>query len=193
MQQANTPEKIAEDRALCAECGKAFPRADLLTFGNRYICAGCKPAFQQKIAEGAYAPGDLTYGGVRRRFLALFIDGILTWVAMGALGLVAMAASGTDFMVAIGSSLMSFGGSIFGVVYSVVMIGKYGATLGKMAMGLKVVRPDGSSFGYGLATGRYFAQFLNVFTFGIGYLMAIWDKEKRGLHDRVCGTRVIRT
>lgn len=193
MQQAHTPERIAEDKALCAECGRPFPRADLLAFGNRYICAGCKPAFQQKIAEGAFTPGDLTYGGVRRRFVALLIDGLLTWVAMAVLAAFAVAVSGTDFMVAIGSTLMSLVSIILGVAYSVIMIGKYGATLGKMAMGLRVVRPDGSRFGYGLATGRYFAHYINAFTFGIGYLMAIWDKEKRGLHDRICGTRVIRT
>ena len=28
-------------------------------------------------------------------------------------------------------------------------------------------------------------------SFGIGYLMALWDEEKRSLHDRMASTRVV--
>ena len=39
------------------------------------------------------------------------------------------------------------------VVYFALMNGRYGATIGKMAIGIKVVRADGSRIGYGLALG----------------------------------------
>jgi len=38
---------------------------------------------------------------------------------------------------------------------------------------------------------RYLASILSALTLGIGYLMVLWDSEKRTLHDLICGTRVI--
>ncbi len=40
------------DAERCAECGKMFAQADLLTFDKLYVCAGCKPVFFQKVREG---------------------------------------------------------------------------------------------------------------------------------------------
>jgi len=55
-----------------------------------------------------------------------------------------------------------------------------------------VVRPNGARLGLGRAVGRYFAKRLNLLTGGIGYIMAGFDSEKRGLHDLMCDTRVVR-
>jgi hypothetical protein len=38
---------------VCAECKKAFPPEEMIRHGNVFICAGCKPVFMQKLAEGA--------------------------------------------------------------------------------------------------------------------------------------------
>jgi len=58
-------------------------------------------------------------------------------------------------------------------------------------MKIKVVTPDGGRISYARATGRHFAKILSGIICYIGYLMAFWDDEKRALHDRMCGTRVI--
>ena len=79
-----------------------------------------------------------------------------------------------------------------GVVYTTYFLGKYAATPGKMACGLKVVTSDGEKVSYARALGRHFAEWLNVFTLWIGYIMAAFDEEKRTLHDRICDTRVIK-
>jgi uncharacterized RDD family membrane protein YckC len=79
-----------------------------------------------------------------------------------------------------------------GVAYEAGMIANYGATFGKMALGLKVVRADGTKLDLGVSVGRYFAKILSAIILMIGYLMAFWDPEKRALHDRLCETRVIR-
>ncbi|HET6371045.1 MAG TPA: RDD family protein, partial [Nitrospiria bacterium] len=42
------------------------------------------------------------------------------------------------------------------------------------------------------ACGRYFAEILSGIILCIGYIMAAFDDEKRALHDRICGTRVIK-
>ena len=35
---------------------------------------------------------------------------------------------------------------------------------------------------------RYIGQIIAILPFGAGFLMAAWDKEKRGLHDLIAGT-----
>jgi uncharacterized RDD family membrane protein YckC len=75
--------------------------------------------------------------------------------------------------------------------YEGIMVGKYGATLGKLAVKIKVVKADGSPVGYGRAFGRYFAKLLSVMICLIGLFMAFFDTEKRALHDRICNTRVV--
>ena len=62
-----------------------------------------------------------------------------------------------------------------------------------MAFGLKVVRPDGSPVGVGRAFGRYFAKMLSAMVLWIGFIMVAFEPEKRGLHDMICDTRVVRT
>jgi len=83
--------------------------------------------------------------------------------------------------------------------YEVLMLKYKGGTLGKMACGLIVVRPNGDNLGWGVCFGRF--AMWNIVTGGIPYvnsilmlisaIMAGTDSEKRALHDRVCNTRVI--
>jgi uncharacterized RDD family membrane protein YckC len=77
--------------------------------------------------------------------------------------------------------------------YFTFFVGALAASPGKLALGLKVVRPDGSAVGYGRALGRYFAGILSWMILFIGYIMVAFDSEKRGLHDMICDTRVIKT
>jgi len=44
--------------ARCVECGRTFPRDDMVTFENAHICAACKPLFFQKLHEGAPTRGE---------------------------------------------------------------------------------------------------------------------------------------
>jgi uncharacterized RDD family membrane protein YckC len=76
--------------------------------------------------------------------------------------------------------------------YDTWFVGKYGATLGKMACKIKIVVADGSSVTYLRAFGRHFGKWLSSIILGIGFIMAAFDEEKRTLHDRICETRVIR-
>jgi uncharacterized RDD family membrane protein YckC len=68
-----------------------------------------------------------------------------------------------------------------------------GQTLGKMATGIRVVsaEPDGS-----LDLGRAFLRELMwlvlAFPAGLGLVSALFSRDRRGLHDRFAGTRVVR-
>ena len=65
------------------------------------------------------------------------------------------------------------------------------ATLGKMAVGIKVVRSNGERLTKARAFGRYWAMLLSSFTLGIGFLMAAFTERKQGLHDMICDTLVV--
>ena len=75
--------------------------------------------------------------------------------------------------------------------YQIFFVGKYAATPGKMACGLRVVTADGGKVGFGLATGRAFAEMLSGMICYIGYIIIAFDDQKRALHDHICSTRVV--
>jgi uncharacterized RDD family membrane protein YckC len=77
--------------------------------------------------------------------------------------------------------------------YLIIAVAIWGRTLGKKATGLKIVRVDGSKVGPGRALARPFAWYLSLLILGIGFFMIAFRSDKRGLHDLICGTVVIRT
>jgi len=79
------------------------------------------------------------------------------------------------------------------VLYIGFFLGRFGATPGKLALGLKVVREDGSAIEYGRAFGRALAEILSLVMCFIGYIISAFDAQKRALHDHIASTRVIRT
>lgn len=76
-------------------------------------------------------------------------------------------------------------------VYATALIAIWATTPGKRAFGLYVVRSDGSKVGIGAALARSLASLLSVFTL-IGILLIVFREDKRGLHDLICDTVVIR-
>ncbi len=68
-----------------------------------------------------------------------------------------------------------------------------GATLGKQALGLRIVRADGAQLSFGRATARHFLKVMitPLVPFAIGYLMAAFTARKRALHDFLADTLVI--
>ena len=180
---------------ICVECGRPFPADEVIEYQGDFVCGECKPIFLQRLQEGGLQQGDFEYGGFLVRVGAKFLDGIITYVASFAvmipIGIMsATAGESSQMMVLLVSYVASFG---IPLVYSVFFLGKFGATPGKMALGLKVVRSDGEPITYLRALGRYFAEILSSIILMIGYIMAAFDSEKRALHDHICDTRVIKT
>jgi len=70
---------------------------------------------------------------------------------------------------------------------------RYRATPGKALMDCQVV--DASTFEnlrIGQAVLRYLGYFLSALPLGLGFLWIIWDRKKRGFHDLLAHTAVIR-
>jgi uncharacterized RDD family membrane protein YckC len=79
------------------------------------------------------------------------------------------------------------------VIYHTVLVGGCGQTLGKMLMGIAVVRRDGAPVGYGRALLRCAGGGLCLLTLGIGRLFVLFTRDRRALSDFVAGTRPIST
>jgi len=192
---------------VCAECGKIFPKDEMIAHGQVYVCASCKPLFVQKLSEGARLgnignPFQYRYAGFWIRFAAKFLDGIILSIVLYVPIVIMVVARGgsledvagrrnnfgtVDVMMLVWQLLYY----VFYAGYEIFFIGKYGATPGKMACRLRVVTAQGEALTYGRATGRFFANLLSMITCYIGYIIAGFDSEKRALHDHICSTRVV--
>jgi len=151
--------------------------------------------------------GDVVYAGFWKRFAALFLDsilvGIVTWVVqmivMAGFGVSAGLASRGD------PSTMIAGAGLFGFIFGMFLLpiamqavyyawmhsSERQATLGKMAVGIKVTDDDGQRISFARGIGRYFATILSSIILCIGYIMAGFTERKRALHDMVASTLVV--
>lgn len=194
--QAPQPPPVAdESERRCVECGEVFPADELVRLAGADVCGQCKSTFLQKLREGEPRQGRLPYAGFWIRGAALFFDGlILLPPSLLVWGLVFF----YDPLILIENGgfnprrfLMQLVLMLGGVAYDTFFVGTFGATPGKMICDLQVVQSDGSRLSYVRAFGRCFARWLSGVIFCIGYLMAAFDDEKRGLHDQICDSRVI--
>ncbi len=67
-----------------------------------------------------------------------------------------------------------------------------GQTIGKMFTGLRVAKLDGGSPGFALIILRHFIGYpITILTGGIGYIVSIFNKKGRALHDVLSGTVLV--
>jgi uncharacterized RDD family membrane protein YckC len=78
------------------------------------------------------------------------------------------------------------------VAYFVLGHGTDGRTLGKRLLGARVVDEGGGPIGYLRALGRCVATAVAALPLGLGLVIAGLRRDRRGLHDLLAGTRVVR-
>jgi uncharacterized RDD family membrane protein YckC len=76
--------------------------------------------------------------------------------------------------------------------YFVAFTAAGGQTIGKMATGTRVVGEDDQAVSFGQATVRTLAYLASALPAGLGFVVALIGQGRRGLHDRLAGTRVVR-
>lgn len=204
-QRVSPAQSVQHTRAqICTECGGSFAGDELLTYQDAKVCASCKPVFFQRLKEGVADKAIMRYAGFWIRFCAKFLD----WIILGIANSILNIAWGLFLAPPVGVNfnpeemftpafffriiLLNILQLTVAATYTTFFLGKYAATPGKMALGLKVVRSDGDKISYLRAFGRHFAEILSAIILLIGYIMAAFDKQKRALHDHICDTRVIR-
>ncbi len=187
----------------CALCARALPESELLRYEGHFVCAECKPLFVQRLREGSALPSSRVFAGFWIRVGAKLIDGLILYavnfvISMFAGLMMPMMIGATPdnpenlipfFALTCGLVLIQLA---IGVAFTVFFLTRFGATPGKLALSLRVIRTDGSGISTGRAFGRHFADILSGLILGIGYIMAGFDDEKRALHDHLCDTRVVR-
>lgn len=93
------------------------------------------------------------------------------------------------------AALLGIAGFVGVLVYHAKLTGgPSGATVGKKAVGIKVVdATTGGPIGGGRAIGRYlFASFISGNIFALGYLWSLWDSRKQTWHDKVVSSVVVK-
>lgn len=65
------------------------------------------------------------------------------------------------------------------------------ATLGKLAVGVKVTDLSGHRVSFFRATARYFAHIVTALTLGVGYAMVVFTSRRQALHDKIAETLVV--
>lgn len=140
----------------------------------------------------------MEYAGFWVRLAAYCIDIVIVWIGMLfvnlMLGIVSIVGSGVLraevlFQYTV-KDIMLY---VLQALYFILLTHGTGTTPGKRLLNLRVVNADGSrelnllDVIYRETIGR----FLCSLSIGIGYIMAGVDREKRGLHDMLCDTRVV--
>ena len=152
------------------------------------------------------AGGDVVLAGFWRRLAALFIDSMVVGFAYYLVLIVAVVVLGIGGSLLLRNQDSTEGmAAMFGMMalvyllYPVISAAYYAgfessgkqATLGKMAVGIKVTDTEGRRLTLGRALLRWLAVFLNYITLYVGYLIAAFTERKQGLHDMVVGTLVV--
>jgi uncharacterized RDD family membrane protein YckC len=84
--------------------------------------------------------------------------------------------------------------AIYLVYFSYFEGGPSGQTLGKRALGIRVIDyRTGGPIGFGRGAIRYIGKLLSGLVILLGYLWMIWDREKQTWHDKIATTVVVPT
>jgi len=176
-----------------SRCGRAYCTDCLVAIRVNTYCAPCKAEQLLDLTSGVDQSA-LELAGIGRRFAALLIDslvlGLPTGIVFVLLAVVAVS-NKSDFNPIFFQPVVLLVVVVY-VVYEALMLAARGQTLGKMAMKIRVVRPDGTPLSKGQAWGRAFmrqilASCLSLFN----YLPAFFTKDRTCLHDLVANTRVV--
>ncbi|MEK0267815.1 RDD family protein [Stenotrophomonas rhizophila] len=154
------------------------------------------PAAATGYANTAVVSGqDVVYAGFWKRYAAYFIDYILLTVVTLPLSMIINVmgvSSGSEGMqVALTLVVMLLSMVISIGYYAGFHASRGGATLGKMAVGIKVVRGTGERISFLRAFCRYLATIVSSLILMIGFIMAAFTERKQALHDMMCDTLVV--
>lgn len=203
----SAPEPRLELEPLAPTAAPGTGTADGHDGGHAWTTAEASQAYSPyaapvAAATGYYAPqaaGEVVLAGFWKRVAAYLIDSVIVGVAGTLVGMVlalfALPLALSDDSGA-ATAIMHLGVQLFSILLTAVYYAAFhasrgGATPGKMAIGIKVVRTDGSRISLLRGIGRYFATILSSLILCIGYLMAAFTQRKQALHDMVCDTLVV--
>ena len=172
--------------SLCPSCGRfASPDATFCGF-CRYSLQGTPDVYEASTATG-------------QRLIAGLIDGVLMVVLFTVMALAfadVEQGTGNNQTVRVGLWNEQF------LLYLVILYGYYvvletlfGATVGKLMLGLRVIKVSGARYDLGAALLRNLLRFVDSFPFGlyiVGLVFIAATEKKQRLGDIAAGTAVVK-
>ncbi len=191
---------------VCPACGQEGPdQANFCQYCGQALTLTTQAADIAATAESHQAaPG---YAGFWKRFFSFGIDVIFISIVLTGADTVLGFILGIDMtspggiQATVRAEIRQAAAAFLGMIVDSAILWLYWAlfessglqaTLGKMALGIKVTDLHGNPISFGKATGRNFAKFISALILGIGFLMAGWTEKKQALHDIMAGTLVVR-
>ncbi|MYA51217.1 MAG: RDD family protein [Chloroflexi bacterium] len=129
----------------------------------------------------------MEYAGRLHRFAAFIIDAIVisvVIVVLDALGVIDIGEpSATDQVL---EAVISFG-------YYILLTAAFGATLGKMALGMRVVDESGQKAGFlKVLVRETIGKIVSAIVVFLGFIWILFDGNRQGWHDKIGGTFVVK-
>ncbi len=148
--------------------------------------------------ETIIQPDSHRYAGFFRRLAALIIDTLVLAITVGSIlwffTYVYDYTFESDYTFRDLAPLINFVLFIlaWGAYYSYFEGSLWRATPGKRLLGIQVLNRSGAPIGYWQAFFRFLGRLLSTATFNIGFLVALFNRRRRTLHDLIAGTIVVR-
>jgi len=170
------------------------------------------PSAQVPLHAAPVFGGEIVYGGFWKRFAASFIDGMVLMVVTLVVVMVGLLLTGGAAALspqAFANDMMrgTLGLTFVLAVYVLPILAQVAyftwmhasasqATLGKLAVGIKVARTNGEALTLGRSFGRWCAYFfLHLVSCGLATLISAFTvgltDRKQGLHDMIADTLVV--
>lgn len=139
------------------------------------------------------------FGGFWNRFIASLLDFIILSILLLGLGKLIGLTTDEAMEVVYGLNAgmdLAQEQSLFYILtiayYIILPATPLRATLGKLVMRLQIVNVQGNRISLLRSTGRYLASFVSSVILFAGFLLIIFHPEKRGLHDLMANTYVMK-
>jgi len=187
---------------ICQNCNKELPKGWLFCPTCRAKSGGPsapKVPISKSTPNSTFIPqtsGNATvqnsgpnYAGFWVRVAAALVDTIILWAIAASIMLFFALAAGWHTAGLITAAI----NAVITLFYEAYFTSRnWYATPGKRALRIWVADTNLQPIGFGLAMGRSLLKIVNLFTFGLGYLMVAFTDKKQGLHDFMVRTVVIR-
>jgi uncharacterized RDD family membrane protein YckC/Tfp pilus assembly protein PilE len=175
-------KKNDQGALFCAQCGNRLPVE---------LSVATAPAPAHAQTAGLV----ILYAGFWKRLAAMILDWLIMLIPALLIGfvigvMVGVSSEGSEQSSA--EALGNLAGFLLSWLYFAFMESSAKqATLGKMALGIKVVDLQGKRISFGRASGRFFGKIVSGITLGIGYVMAAFTQRKQALHDMMASCLVV--
>lgn len=187
----------------CNHCGRSMPAAGRFCphcgYGvqtNARACLSCGASVR---AGASFCPScgiaivaDAVLAPIEQRVEHAGLEYISFWPRFGATVIDAIITGSGSAIISAITGVPALG-SILSILYYVLLIGLQGQTVGKMVLHIRVIDARGNAPGIWRAILReVLGKLVSTVGLLLGYLWIIRDREKRGWHDYIAGTWVVR-